>query len=147
MGIDGMSMGQIKSNREVPSNHHAFEADTIASMKKGDLVIGVDQAGKSSQVDRKEDNYGEDVENPIPGGKTDSNQENEEPENDDEQNEDLFQDEHPQKYRLKVNNDTNLIELYDNETNEIVDIISEENFMEIAQKLNYASGLIITEEI
>ena len=146
MGIDGMSMGQIKPIKELPSNHLSIEAEILASKKVADMEIDLDLSKEKLQVDRKEENYGEDVGNPIPGGDTYSDDEDEvQMDDSDEDKEGDFSEE--RKYIIRYNEELNIIELYDNEINEVIDIITEENFREIAKKIKYASGLIVTKKI
>ena len=147
MGIDGMSMGQIKPIKELPSNHLSIETEVLASKKVADMEIDLDLSKEKLQVDRKEENYGEDVGNPVPGGGVYSNDE-------DDVQEEIIDDEDDsvdlstvRKYVIRYNDELNIIELYDNEINEVVDVITEENFVEIAKKLKYASGLIVTKKI
>ncbi len=147
MGIDGMSMGQINPSKDLPSSHHAINANALANMSKDDVAIDFDQFTRNQQVGRKEDNYGEDVENTIyAGGDTEASADSNENQNEefDEENDDAT---YIKRYVLRLSNEEGIIELYDNELDVVIDTIDAENLLNIASKLKYAEGLILEKKM
>ena len=144
MGIDGMSAWQLNQSRDLPSSHHAINAETLANMKKDEMMVDFDQFTRNQQIDRKEDGYGEDVENTtFSGGDTSpGNEHDEDSENEEDQDDDLP---YEKRYELHLGK-AGIIELYDNELEQVIDTIEADNLLEIASKLNYAQGLIVTKK-
>jgi len=141
-----MPVGQLNLNRDLPSSHHAINAETLANMRKDEMMVDFDQFTRNQQIDRKEDGYGEDVENPtFSGGDTSSDEEskNDETYENDDQDDDLP---YEKRYELRLGS-AEIIELYDNELEQVIDTIETNNLLEIASKLNYAQGLIVTKKV
>lgn len=145
MSIDGISMNQVKPARELPSNHLSFEADEVAAMKNPDQITGIEGASKEKGIGRKEDNYGEDVENQMAGGSTEAGDENAKVEEAPDFSELLDNDK--KRYCLKFNRKSAMVQLYDKKTKKVIRSIDEENLLRVMAKIKYPAGIIHAEEV
>ena len=143
MSIDGLSMNQVRPARELPSNHLSFESEEIASIQ-GDKITQIEGSAKQKGIERKEENYGEDVENQHASGDTSTPEENQHEEF--ETIAELIQKDQ-KRYCLKFNQKSAMVQLYDNKKKKVVRSIDEEYLMKVIAQFSYPAGIIYTEKV
>lgn len=132
MGLEGFSMKNLGAyHSNVPSSHIAFDVKETAKIGHEKQIKDVDESEKWEKID------GEDSEEYSgTGGYSEGQQNNEENDNDSDK-----------KFDVKLNPQTNLIELYDIENNKLIETITPQELITLIKNLNSASGILVNKKI
>lgn len=131
MGLDGFSMRNLGAYQgTVPSSHLSFDSKQLAKVGKEKQIQDVDELEKWEKIN-SEDNE----EYSGSGGYSEG-------QDDDEENE-----QNERKFHVKLNPNTNLVELYDIRTNTLIETMTPQELMILIKNLNSASGIFVNKKI
>ena len=132
MGLDGFSMRNLGAYQgTVPSSHLSFEAKELVKVGRDKKIKDVDELEKWEKIDENE----EEEYSGSGGYREGSAEENEE------------HDYSDTRYKVKLNSQTNLIELYDTKTDVIIETITPQELMLLIKNLNASSGIFVNKKI
>ncbi len=137
MGLDGFSMANLGLHKEFTSAQLASNAESLA--KKGNEISIKDVEGlaKKQRIERKELDEDEEESEFL-------YYENEEEEEEENQNN---KNKKSKKFDVKLNEDSQMIELIDTENNEIIESISPADLVKLVSKLNSTAGILVNKRI
>lgn len=148
MGLDGFSMGNLGLNADLTSAQMAAQAQQLAQKESEIKIKDVTESEKNELVKRKEKEPDEDQQF------SDGFREKKEDEQEQEDNGQLsllsendFVNKDPSEFSVRINNDTEMIELFSNKDEKILETISATDLMSLISKLNSASGILINRKI
>ena len=133
MGLEGFSMRNIGAYQgTVPSSHLAYEAKELVKVGRENQVKDVNELEKWERIDEEESE-----EYSGTGGYSEGMDEEEDKKEYDEE----------KKYSVRINPDSNLIELFDTEKNEILETITPQELILLIKNLNSSSGIFVNKKI
>lgn len=148
MGLDGFSMGNLGLNADLTSAQMAAQAQQLAQKESEIKIKDVTESEKNELVKRKEKEPDEDQQF------SDGFREKKEDEQEQDDNGQLsllsendFVNKDPSEFSVRINNDTEMIELFSNKDEKILETISATDLMSLISKLNSASGILINRKI
>lgn len=142
MGIDGFSMGNLGLHKEVTSAHRANEAEHLAlkGMEFKIKDVGELSKGKKVKIRNDEEHKKNKRQQPQP--------DKDETDLTEIHIEDVdFEDTDPKNFSVRINKDTELIELVDNQNKRVIETITANELMFLVSKLNSASGVLVNKKI
>lgn len=150
MGIDGFSMGNLGINADMTSAQMATQSEQLALRDSEIKVKDVTESAEEDGVKRKEEESEE--KNSFEDGFKQKQREDEtESENDDEKADDFiaknFENKNPRDFSLRINYKTELVELYNNKEEQILETINAKDLMGVISKLDSASGVLVNRKI
>lgn len=142
MGLDGFSMGNLGLNTEMSSVQMAAQADQLAQKGNEFIIKDVQEAAKDGGVKRKKEKEesGEQFQDGLPR-RNNANEEDEKHLTEDLETKD------PKEFSVRLNPETELVELYNNKEEKILQTIPPKDLMELISKLDGASGILINRKI
>lgn len=148
MGLDGFSMGNLGLNAELTSAQMATQAEQLA-MKESEIKIkDVTKMAEDAGVKRKDEDS--ENKNPFEDNLSD-NQESDENKGKDEKNdksaEKFFESKNPRDFSLRINYTTELIELYNNKEEDVLETINATDLMNVISRLDNPSGILVNRKI
>jgi hypothetical protein len=144
MGLDGLSMGNLGLHKEVTSAQMSNQAEQLANKDVGFKIKDIVEIGKEKGIEVKEDgsNKNEFFEQNFK--EEEENSENNFAKKFDEK---IFETSDPKEFCVRVNPKTEMIELFNNKENKMVETISATDLMQLISKLDSASGIIVNRKI
>lgn len=150
MALDGFSMGNLGLQKELTSAQMANQADQLA--KKGS-EFKIKDITKIAE-DKKVKIHDEDSEskNQFHDGFKKKSQDN--ADSDEEENNlssgisiEEFESQHLKEISVRINPKTEMVELFSNTNNRIIETMSADDLMALLSKLNSASGILVNRKI
>lgn len=144
MGMDGLSMANTGMLREATSRDYAIQTEEHVAQDDKNKQIGK----LSTQMKVKEDGHN--------GGEAQQNNQDDEAasyETSEEENEQEEKLEIPQEelenhtFYVKISKDGEIFELYDKESDRLVEKISAKEINQLMLKLNMASGILVNRSV
>jgi len=150
MGIDGFSMGNLGLNAEFTSAQMATQSEHIAQLESEIKIKNVDESAQDGGVKRKEDEDSE--KNQFNDGFKENQDENEgESDENDSPRQSLISEkdveDNPRGFSVRLNSDTQKIELFNTKNKRVVETINPEELMFLISKLDSASGVLVNRKI
>ncbi len=144
MGLDGFSMGNLPIKQEKTSSQMASEAKQLAAKGNNLVIKNISSLAEKQKSSKKmmEDQNQEPVYY-FEKDNIDDGQLNESSENRIEYDSVNAK----KKYKVKLNNKTQLIELIDIETGKIIETITPTDLVKLVSKLNSTSGILVNRRI
>lgn len=142
MGIDGFSMGNLGLNNEMTSVQMATQAQQLAQKGNEFIIKDVKEMAKDGGVKRKEE-HDESEEQPHSRFKKKK-------QNQEEKNylaEKDFENKDPKEFLVRINPETELVELYNTKDEKVLETIPPKDLMELISKLDHASGILVNRKI
>ena len=155
MSVDGFSMSSLGMPKDITSAQAATTAEHVVQMGNDKVVGKIDKA-----LNKKINNDEEKKQNQNNQYFDDSY---ESEENEDEQESDVDKDEKlsakkarrykhisikdPENVVIKVNSESDKIELYNKATNKVIESIKAEDFIDMINNLDYNSGILVNFKI
>lgn len=143
MGIDGFSMGNLGLNNDLTSVQMATQAEQLAQKGNEFIIKDVKEMAEDGGVKRKEENA-ESEEKNNSRFKKKKNQ------NEDEKNylaEQELENKDPKEFSVRLNPQTELVELYNTKDEKVLQTIPPKDLMELISKLDSASGILVNRKI
>lgn len=146
MGLDGLSVGNLGLHKDLTSAQMANQAEQAANKNIGFKIKDIDQVASEKGIQSKEE-----------GSKNSPESFFEENFNEEEQNEfgtnkqkvdeKIFEKTDPKEFSVRVNQKTEMVELFNNKDNKIIETISATDLMQLISKLDSASGILVNRKI
>lgn len=147
MGLDGFSIANLGLPNEFTSAQMAKQAEQLA-LKESEIIIkNVNEAAKEDGVKRKERSNKEDELAEKFKKKKKQQEEDSKQREKDQLLEKEFENKDPREYSVRINPNTNLVELYNNKEKKIVETISPDDLMHLISKLSSVSGILVNRKI
>lgn len=147
LGLDGFSMGNLGLNTDMTSAQMANQAEHLANKEFEVKIKDVEQLAEEQLIKRKE----EDSEEKHAREDAKKKEQNQEQEPEDENlsllNEKDFESKDPREFSVRINPRTEMIELFNNKEERILETISATDLMHLISKLDSASGILINRKI
>lgn len=148
MGLDGFSMGNLGLNVEMTSAQMANQAEQIAKKESQFKIKDVEQMAHDKEVERKEEHSNkQDQESSDNNKKKKKQSNNSELQNKLELIEKKFETQDLKEFSVRINSKTDLIELFNNKEEKIMETISAADLMHVVSKLDSASGILVNRKI
>lgn len=144
MGLDGFSMGNLGLGNEMTSVQMATQAQQLAQKGHEFIIKDVKKMDKDGGVKRKEENA-EPEEQFNDGFKKKQKKQNE-----DDNNylaEKDFENKDPKEFSVRINPETEMVELYNTKDEKVLQTIPPKDLMELMSKLDNASGILVNRKI
>lgn len=142
MGLDGFSMGNLGLNTDLTSIQMANQVEHLAQkgseFKIKDVTESAEKGGVKSKDEEPQDQFSD--------GFKEQNDKNSEDENKHTSIED-FENKDPREFSVRINPETDLIELFNNKDETLVETISAQDLMNLISKLDGASGILVNRKI
>lgn len=148
MGLDGFSMGNLGLNTDLTPAQVANQVETLAQKEFEFKIKDVSQLAQDQGIKRKEGNS--ENHNFKDGFKKKKNTQEDANEDDlsaESANEIDFEAQDPKDFSVRVNPETEMIELFSNIDDKILETISAKDLMNLIAKLNSASGILVNRKI
>lgn len=146
MGLDGFSMGNLGINADLTSAQMANQAEQIARKESEIKIKDVTESAEDEGVKRKKEQSEQDNFN-------DGFKKNEE-ESEEQQEENKssfkqidFENKNPKEFSIRINPKTDMVELFNNKEEKILETMSAQDLMELVSKLDSASGVLVNRKI
>ena len=150
MSVDGFSMGNIGLTAELSASQIAGQAEHLARKESETIIKDVNQAEKEEGVKRKKD----DEENNKQGfddGFSKNDEESNESEDEQQQihtlTENDIENQDPKTFSIRINDKTEMVELYNNKSKKTVESMKAEELMDVVLKLDNASGVLVNRKV
>lgn len=144
MGLDGFSMGNLGLNTDLTSAQMANQAEQIARKEMEFKVKNVNELAEDNGVKTRD-------ESPEQEQFNDGFKKKEEEEQPEEKqssiSERAFLEKDPKEFSIRINADTDLVELYSNTDDKIIETMNAKDLMGLISKLNNASGILVNRRI
>lgn len=144
MGLDGFSMGNLGLNADLTSAQMATQAEQIARKESEIKIKDVTESAEDEGVKRKEH---EEQEETFDDG---FKKKKEEPEEEEERPTTKlidFANANPKEYSIRFNPETDMVELFNNLEEKILETMSATDLMYLVSKIDSASGILINRKI
>lgn len=150
MGLDGFSMGNLGLNADLTSAQMANQAEHLAKKENEIKIKDVTQLADDQGVKRK-DEEANDPKEQFNDGFRKKKQELQESEKEKAiyaiLNEKDLENKDPKDFSIRINSATDMIELFNNKNEKILETISAKDLMELMSKLNSAAGILVNKKI
>lgn len=157
MGLDGFSMGNLGLNLDMTSTQMAIKAEQLAQKGTEFKIKDVSELAEDNGVKRKDEPS--DNQNQFKNGSKDKKEDAEE-----EKKENLilsdakteifstlsekdFENKDPKEFSVRINTETDMVELFSNKEDKVLETMSANDLMGIISKLSNASGVLVNRKI
>lgn len=144
MGIDGFSIGNLGLNNEMTSVQMATQAQQLAQKGHEFIIKDVKEMAKDGGVKRKEEN---DESEEHPHNRFKKKKQNQDEEDKKYLAEKDFENKDPKEFLVRINPETELVELYNTKDEKVLETIPPKDLMELISKLDHASGILVNRKI
>jgi len=147
MGLDGFSMGNLGLKVDMTSAQMANQAEQIARKEMEFKVKNVNELAEDSGVKTRDEAQEKDQ---FSDGFKNKNNEEDEEQNEETQSsisEREFEEKDPKEFSIRINSDTDVVELYSNKDDKVIETINPKDLMGLISKLNNASGILVNRRI
>ena len=144
MGIDGFSMGNLGLGNEMTSVQMATQAEQLAQKGNEFIIKDVQELAKDGGVKRKKEQSESEEEF------NDGLQKRKKQKKEEEKNylvEKDFESKDPKEFSVRINPETELVELFNNKDEKVLETIPPKDLMELISKLDGASGILVNRKI
>lgn len=144
MGLDGFSMGNLGLNTDMTSVQMASQVEHLAQKGTEFKIKNITESTEEGGVKRKEE-QSEQKNEFNDGFKKKQN-----PKDDENKNaliEKDFENKDPKEFSVRINPETELVELFNNKEEKILETITPKDLMELISKLDGASGILVNRKI
>lgn len=160
MGLDGFSMGNLGLKPELTSAQMATQAEQLAQKESEFKIKDVTNLAEGKGVKRKEEETQGQNQHFNDGFKEDENDGEEDEDNSAEDglnfiedyspsrlSEKEFENRNPKDFYIKINPETEMVELISSRDDKVLETISANDLMGVISKLNSASGMLVNRKI
>ena len=139
MGLDGLAMGNLGLNTDVTSAQMANQAEQIARKELEFKVKSVGELAEDNGVKMKDKNSEQDTQFNDGFKKKHGSDESEDPQS--SFNERDFEKKDPKEFSVRINQNTEMVELFSTADNKVIETINANDLMGLISRLNNASGI------
>lgn len=144
MGLDGFSMGNLGLNTDMSSIQMATQVEHLAQKGNESKIKDVTELVEDGGVKRKEEQSKQNEEF------NDGFRKKKNKQDDEERNallEKDFENKDPKEFSVRINPETELIELFNNKEEKVLETITPKDLMGLISKLDNASGVLVNRKI
>jgi len=145
MGLDGFSMGNLGLSTDMTSAQMANQAEQIARKESEIKIKNINEMAEDGGVKRKENQ--DDDKNQFDDGFEGKKDNTEENENQSVLSEKDLENKDFKEFSVRINPKTELIELFSNKDEKVLETITAEDLMYLVSKLDSASGVLVNRKI
>lgn len=145
MGLDGFSMGNLGLNADLTSAQMANQAEQIARKESEIKIKDVTESAEDEGVKRKEEQTQDETFDDGFKEKEESQEQQEEEQQPAMQID--FATANPKEYSIRFNSETDMVELFNNQEEKILETMSATDLMYLVSKIDSASGILINRKI
>lgn len=146
MGLDGFSISVLGLNTDMTSAQMANQAEHLAQKGSEFKIKDVDEAAQDQGVKRK--NEQEQNQQEFNDGFKNEDDEHDLITSDiNSLNEKKIENSNPKDFSVRINPLTDMIELFSNKEERVLETISAKDLMGLISKLNEASGVLVNRKI
>ncbi len=149
MGLDGFSMANLGLYNKLTSAQMANEVDLMVARGSANQIKDIDAMGKRQGILRKENDFEETGGQAFLGGQSGEGEEEDtevlaapEVELDDDDPEHS-----PKRFEMKINNEANIVELYDNYLQMTVQRLTTKDMLSMVKKFDDPAGVLVNRKI
>lgn len=147
MGLDGFSMGNLGLNVDMTSAQMASQAEHLAKKESQFKIKDVEEMVHDKEIERKDEHSRKQDQQDS------ENKKKQQEENSESSKEKLalieqkFENQDLKEFSIRINSNTDLIELFNNKEEKIMETISAADLMHVLSKLDSASGVLVNRKI
>ena len=149
MGLDGFSMANLGLYNRLTSAQMSNEAENLAAQGTENQIKDIDAASKRKGIERKETDFSETGGQAFVGGDTGEDDREEDilpkPEIELSDNEDDLEHS-PNRFELRINQELNIVELYDKYLPTTLQRLSAKDMMQILKKFDDPAGIMVNKK-
>lgn len=145
MGLDGFSMANLGLNIDLTSAQMANQVEKLAQKGTEFKIKDVSELIQEGGVKRREEQS--DNKKRFNDGFGKKNKDDDKNEKQDVLSEKDFENKDPREFSIRINPDTELIELFNNKNEKILETITPKDLMGLISKLDNASGVLVNRKI
>lgn len=148
MGLDGFSMGNLGLNANMTSAQMAAQVEHLAQKESEIKIKDVNEMAQDQGINRKKEQS--ENQNQFKDNKKESDQNDEDEVNNkifNKLSEKDFENKDPREFSVRINNETDMIELFSNKEGKVLETISANDLMKVISKLSNASGVLVNRKI
>lgn len=149
MGLDGFAMGNLGLGTDMTSAQMASQAEHLAKKESQIKIKNIEESAQDTGVKRKKDEEQNNGNQFNDGFKNDDGQAEDESENQRRSllTEKDFENKDPKEFSVRINPKTDLVELFNNKDEKILETITANDLMGLVSKLDGASGILVNRKI
>lgn len=144
MGLDGFSMGNLGLNTDMTSIQMASQVEHLAQKGNEFVIKNIAELAEDGGVKRKEEQSKQEQE--FNDGFRDKQDKNKEEEKNALIEKD-FENKDPKEFSVRINPETELVELFNNKDSKVLETITPKDLMGLISKLDSASGILVNRKI
>ena len=146
MGLDGFSMSNLGMYNKMTSAQMAMDVDDMLARGDSHQIKDIEAAGKQKGIERKDVDYRDAGGGAFGGGSTGEEVDEtlSKPEN--EMNDEDVEHS-PNRYIIKINEEANIVELYDTLEQVTIQRISTQQLISMLRNFNDPSGILFSKKI
>lgn len=145
MGLDGFSIANLGLNSDLTSAQMANQIEKLAQKGTEFKIKDVSELIQEGGVKRREEQS--DNKNRFNDGFGKKNKDDDKNKKQDVLSEKDFENKDPREFSIRINPDTELIELFNNKNEKILETITAKDLMGLISKLDNASGVLVNRKI
>lgn len=150
MSLDGLSLGNLGINTDMTAAQMATHIEQVTQKESEIKIKDVDGLAEENAVRRKKQD--EESKKDFEDGFFEKNDENSEDESEDSEkssifNEKFFENSDPKEFMIRINPYTQMVELFSNKEERVLETISPNDLMALISKLDSASGILVNRKI
>lgn len=143
MGLDGFSMGNLGLNTDMTSVQMASHVEHLAKKESEFKIKDISELAEQNLVTRREERS---------GGKDQYSGDSRKKKDNDVENQDVlseidFENKDPREFSVRINPETELVELFNTKDEKILETITAKDLMGLISKLDNASGVLVNRKI
>lgn len=147
MGLDGFSMGNLGLNADLTSAQMANQAEQLANKDFEIKIKDIEELAEQQLIKRKEEKSENNKQSKENSKKKEDLNDEQEDEISGLVDETDFENKDPKEFFVRVNQETEMIELFNKKEERILETISATDLMNLISKLDSASGILVNRKI
>lgn len=147
MGLDGFSMANLGLNSDLTSAQMANQAEKLAQKGTEFKIKDVSELAQEGGVKRREEQSDNGKNHFNDGFKDKKKNDDDKNEKQDALSEKDFENKDPREFSVRINPETELVELFNNKNEKILETITATDLMSLISKLDNASGILVNRKI
>lgn len=144
MGLEGFSMGNLGLNADITSAQMAVQSELLAQRESEIKIKNVEEMAEDGGVRSKDEPSENDKQ--FNDGLEKKDDENKD-ETESTFSEKDFENRNPKEFSVRINQETEMVELFNNKNDKILETINAKDLMGLMSKLDGASGILVNRKI
>lgn len=145
MGLEGFSMGNLGLNADITSAQMAVQSELLAQRDAEIKIKDVTEMAEDGGVRSKEEQSENDEQ--FNDGFNEKKEEENKDEVENTFSEKDFENSNPKEFSVRINQTTEMVELFNNKNNKVVETMDAKDLMGLMSKLDGAAGILVNRKI